>query len=92
MCTLRNFPSLIDHCIEWSRSLFNDWFVEPCKAVNAFSESKDNYIKDVNKLCFEETNAGTKANNIQKYLELLKDVKTNIELYQNKRYFFNNII
>ena len=27
MCTLRNFPHLIDHCIEWARAKFEvfDW-------------------------------------------------------------------
>lgn len=88
MCTLRNFPSLIDHCIEWSRSLFNDWFVEPCKAVNAFSDSKDSYLKDVENMCINESNASNKANNIQKYLELLKDVKENIQFYQEKTYIY----
>ena len=27
MCTLRHFPSIITHCIEWSRDVFNDYFV-----------------------------------------------------------------
>ena len=29
MCTLRSFPSLVDHCIEWARALFTDLFVAP---------------------------------------------------------------
>ena len=29
MCTLRNFPSTIEHCIEWSRDVFHRWFVQP---------------------------------------------------------------
>jgi ubiquitin-activating enzyme E1 len=28
MCTLRNFPSLIEHCIEWGRDKFNGLFVD----------------------------------------------------------------
>jgi len=28
MCTLRNFPSQIEHCIEWGRDLFNKYFVD----------------------------------------------------------------
>ena len=27
MCTLRNFPNQIEHCIEWSREKFNTSFV-----------------------------------------------------------------
>ena len=28
MCTLRNFPSQIEHCIEWGRDVFNRIFVD----------------------------------------------------------------
>jgi len=28
MCTLRNFPNQIEHCIEWARDLFNRFFVD----------------------------------------------------------------
>jgi hypothetical protein len=28
MCTLRNFPNQIEHCIEWSRDKFNELFVD----------------------------------------------------------------
>lgn len=28
MCTLRNFPNQIEHCIEWGRDLFNRLFVD----------------------------------------------------------------
>ncbi len=28
MCTLRNFPNLIEHCIEWGREKFNEFFVD----------------------------------------------------------------
>ena len=29
MCTLRNFPSTIEHCIEWGLTKFNDFFSSP---------------------------------------------------------------
>ena len=28
MCTLRNFPNLIEHCIEWGREQFNKFFFD----------------------------------------------------------------
>lgn len=28
MCTLRNFPNQIEHCIEWGRDKFNSLFVD----------------------------------------------------------------
>lgn len=36
MCTLRNFPHLIDHCIEWARAQFTELFEDPPKNVNSF--------------------------------------------------------
>jgi ubiquitin-activating enzyme E1 len=33
MCTLRNFPYIFEHCIEWSRSQFDDLFVAPMQLV-----------------------------------------------------------
>ena len=36
MCTLRNFPSLIDHCIEWARAQFTDRFVQPATDAAKF--------------------------------------------------------
>jgi len=28
MCTLHNFPSNIEHCIEWGKELFNLYFTD----------------------------------------------------------------
>jgi ubiquitin-activating enzyme E1 len=44
MCTLRNFPHLIDHCIEWSRAQFEDLFVTPAQEAAQFLEGSDAYI------------------------------------------------
>jgi len=40
MCTLRNFPSLIEHCIEWARAQFNDMFVDSAAAAKKFISDK----------------------------------------------------
>ena len=45
MCTLRNFPTLLDHCVEWSRAQFTDLFVEPMKRTKMFSDNPDAYLK-----------------------------------------------
>lgn len=44
MCTLRNFPSLIDHCIEWARAQFTDLFVTPFADATKFVEDKEEYL------------------------------------------------
>ena len=42
MCTIRNFPNLIEHCIEWSREQFNQMFVSRVQdAVSFLSDPAD---------------------------------------------------
>lgn len=47
MCTLRNFPSLIDHCIEWARAQFTDQFVTPFADASKFVEDKEGYLNSL---------------------------------------------
>ncbi|KAH9173400.1 ubiquitin activating enzyme [Lactarius sanguifluus] len=35
-CTVKNFPNAIQHCIEWSRTEFDNLFVKPVQAVNSY--------------------------------------------------------
>jgi len=49
MCTLRNFPHLIEHCIEWARAQFTEVFEDPPKDVNSFLTDKDAFFKKVMK-------------------------------------------
>lgn len=44
MCTLRNFPHLIEHCIEWARSVFVDLFVVPAQEAARFLEDPIAYV------------------------------------------------
>jgi molybdopterin/thiamine biosynthesis adenylyltransferase len=47
MCTLRNFPSTIIHCIEWARGLFEDMFVTPVADLQEFLHNPAEYIGTV---------------------------------------------
>eukprot|EP00760_Papus_ankaliazontas_P017843 PhM_4_TR1738/c0_g1_i1/m.86944/K03178/UBE1, UBA1; ubiquitin-activating enzyme E1 len=38
MCTLRNFPYIFDHCIEWARAQFDDLFVAPIMLTQQLRE------------------------------------------------------
>ena len=41
MCTLRNFPNQIEHCIEWGRDKFNELFVDtPGDLISYIDNSK----------------------------------------------------
>lgn len=50
MCTLRNFPTLITHCIEWARDNFDGCFVTILQDLKKFCENKDNFYKDLQKI------------------------------------------
>lgn len=39
-CTLRNFPSLVLHCIEWAREMFDDWFILGPDVAASFKKDK----------------------------------------------------
>ena len=59
MCTIRSFPSNINHCIEWSKELFNNLFVNYIREINKFIYEKNN-------LLFYDDIGNTEENN-QKY-------------------------
>ena len=43
VCTLRHFPSLIQHCIEWSRDSFSGYFGNVIDEVKQFFINKDEF-------------------------------------------------
>jgi ubiquitin-activating enzyme E1 len=47
MCTLRNFPSQIEHCIEWARARFTDLFATAATSAQTFSGNPDKWLKDM---------------------------------------------
>lgn len=44
LCTLRSFPSKIDHTIAWAKSLFQGYFVDSPESVNLYL-SQPNYVE-----------------------------------------------
>ena len=74
MCTLRNFPTLINHCIEWARDNFDGYFVNVLKDLKNFYSNKDEYLKQLEKL--DNYDEQTKAlNNIIKYSKFIIKIK-----------------
>lgn len=47
MCTLRNFPSTIIHCIEWARGSFEDLFVSPIADFEEYLKNPKGYISSI---------------------------------------------
>ena len=49
MCTLRNFPNQIEHCIEWGKSKFGELFNEKPSELRSFLSDKEAFISKVKK-------------------------------------------
>ena len=94
MCTLRNFPTLITHCIEWARDNFDGYFVKIIQDLKKFCQNREEYFADLEKL----DNIDFQIKNIEKIIKyskliILKNYDDCIEIafneYVNK---FNNEI
>lgn len=48
LCTLRSFPSKIDHTIAWAKSLFQGYFADTAENVNMYL-TQDNFIEQTMK-------------------------------------------
>lgn len=79
MCTLRNFPSLIEHCIEWSRAQFEDLFVVPAAEAKKFVEHRGEYLAKIKQATLENPNPKVAQAAIVQELERLRDLKTTLE-------------
>ena len=95
MCTLRNFPTLINHCIEWARDNFDGYFVNIIKELKKFCENKEEYFKQLEKF----PNYYEKIYDIEKVMEYTKFIINKnyddcIEIAFNEYFktFNNNII
>ena len=46
ICTIRNLPSLIEHCIEWSRDKFFEYFGKNIRILKNFLESPKEFFEE----------------------------------------------
>ena len=75
MCTLRNFPSLIEHCIEWSRALFEDHFVVPPAVAARFVQDQDAFIAEVRAKTTAHPNRAQGRSNVPLELATLRTLR-----------------
>ncbi len=88
LCTLKNFPSKIEHCIEWALSKFNDFFTLPLEELKKYLDSKEDFYVYVQN---EEITSIqiSKLKGIKNLLELIKEnnfekiLKQAVEIYNN---------
>ena len=62
MCTLRHFPSIITHCIEWSRDVFNAYFISTVNDIKNYFTNFETFKKNIEK-------EGSATQNLEKLLE-----------------------
>lgn len=79
MCTLRNFPSLIEHCIEWSRAQFEDLFVVPAAEAKKFVQQRDEYLSKIRQSTLENPNQKLAQAAIVQELERLRSLRTTLQ-------------
>lgn len=71
MCTMRNFPNQIEHCIEWGRDKFNSLFVDRPSDAKSFMENSKSFLGQLKQ---NTTSAGAKTTleEIRDFVELKK--------------------
>lgn len=79
MCTLRNFPSLIEHCIEWARAQFEDMFVVPAAEAKKFVHGRTEYLDKIKQDTLENPNPKVAQAAIVQELERLQSLKKTLE-------------
>lgn len=80
MCTLRNFPHLIDHCIEWARDQFEAIFVKPAKRAKVFQEDPAAYIASMYEKSTDASAAALAIDDVRLLLKTLRSTQNaNIE-------------
>jgi len=72
MCTLRNFPNQIEHCIEWGRDKFNELFVDTPGDLKSFLDNKDAFVKNLKD---NQTSAGVRSTleRIESFIAMKKE-------------------
>mmetsp|Transcript_11472 Transcript_11472/g.12589 ORF Transcript_11472/g.12589 Transcript_11472/m.12589 type:complete len:1077 (+) Transcript_11472:2-3232(+) len=72
MCTLRNFPHLIDHCIEWARAQFTDLFEVPAQDFNSYIAGPAAFIKGLQ----SEGTTGLRVERLQAIQDMITKVQS----------------
>jgi ubiquitin-activating enzyme E1 len=70
-CTLRNFPHLIDHCIEWARPEFEELFELGPQNVNKLVADREAFFQQVQK----EGNASVQVETLSKVKALVEKTR-----------------
>jgi ubiquitin-activating enzyme E1 len=90
MCTIRNFPSEIEHCIEWGRVKFDSLFVERPNEITKYIENSEVFLKKAEEGTSSEIRAILEKLRTSFDLKKNSDFGTCIEAARRQfEYFFN---
>lgn len=71
MCTLKNFPHAIEHCIEWAKDEFHGIFCDTPQEVNKYFENPTHYLASLGS-AGNSTVQRDKLEKIKTFIQLLK--------------------
>lgn len=74
MCTLHNFPALIEHCIEWGREVFNTNFIENIMQLKNWAEKRETFYDIL------------KTEDLFTQLQILKNIKNLLIITKDNNY------
>ncbi|KAG5466887.1 hypothetical protein LSCM1_01064 [Leishmania martiniquensis] len=80
MCTLRNFPYIYDHCIEWARAQFDDLFVSPMQTAQQIIEDPAAFTKRIHHEVASGSSAGERRSLVVKNMAPLKSLKRTLRI------------
>ena len=92
MCTLKNFPSQIEHCIEYSKVYFMEFFDKNIDDFNSCLKDNEAYFKNLEKSKTEKKDIIENLEEIQNLLYLLenKNITSLLEYSLEKFYIYFN--
>ena len=85
VCTIRNLPSLIEHCIEWSKMKFEEYFIENIQILKNFIDNPKKFFENNRNNDFYE-----KLLYLKEYINIYKSRSFDMCLSFGKKLFYLN--
>ena len=95
MCTLKNFPHAIEHCIEWAKEEFHNTFTEGPQEVNKYLEDPLRYLGSLGSAGNSTVQRG-RLEKIRIFIDVMKRatfeecIRISREMMEGQ--FYNNIV
>ncbi|GBG25630.1 Ubiquitin-activating enzyme, putative [Hondaea fermentalgiana] len=74
MCTLRNFPSTIEHVAEWARARFEDQFTTAATEASNFCKSPDEWLDALRAKTVDIKESGKRLSSIEMEMKPLRSI------------------